>query len=216
MLISVVTMTVGNVAALTQTNMKRLLAYSSIAHAGYLLMGVVALSENGARALLVYLAAYLVMNLGAFLVVTLVHLHDGSFDLRDYPGLYRRAPLLTWRWRSSCCRWSASRPSSASSASCTSSARSSSRATACYAVVGAVNAAIAAYYYFRVLKVMMIDAGNEDKPALHAGPRRPRVADGLRGREPAAAPVLGAHRRAGSRARWSSTPVADAAGNLLS
>ena len=49
MLISVLTMTVGNVAALTQTNMKRLLAYSSIAHAGYLLMGVVALSENGAR-----------------------------------------------------------------------------------------------------------------------------------------------------------------------
>ena len=49
MLVSVVTMTVGNVAALTQTNMKRLLAYSSIAHAGYLLMGVVALSENGAR-----------------------------------------------------------------------------------------------------------------------------------------------------------------------
>jgi NADH-quinone oxidoreductase subunit N len=66
MVISVLTMTVGNVAALTQTNMKRLLAYSSIAHAGYLLMGVVALSENGARALLVYLAAYLFMNLGAF------------------------------------------------------------------------------------------------------------------------------------------------------
>ena len=95
MLISVLTMTVGNVAALTQTNMKRLLAYSSIAHAGYLLMGIVALSENGARGLLVYLAAYLFMNLGAFLVVTLVHLHEGSFDLRDYAGLYRRAPLLT-------------------------------------------------------------------------------------------------------------------------
>ena len=95
MLISVLTMTLGNVAALTQTNMKRLLAYSSIAHAGYLLMGIVALSENGARGLLVYLAAYLFMNLGAFLVVTLVHLHEDSFDLRDYPGLYRRAPLLT-------------------------------------------------------------------------------------------------------------------------
>ena len=49
MLVSVLTMTVGNVAALTQTNMKRLLAYSSIAHAGYIMMGVVALSENGAR-----------------------------------------------------------------------------------------------------------------------------------------------------------------------
>ena len=95
MLVSVLTMTVGNVAALTQTNMKRLLAYSSIAHAGYIMMGVVALSENGARAMMIYLLAYLFMNLGAFLVVTLVHNQDGTFDLRDYPGLYRRAPFLT-------------------------------------------------------------------------------------------------------------------------
>ena len=75
--------------------MKRLLAYSSIAHAGFIMMGVVALSANGARALLVYLLAYVFMNLGAFLVVTLVHHHEGTFDLRDYPGLYRRAPGLT-------------------------------------------------------------------------------------------------------------------------
>ena len=95
MLVSVLTMTVGNVAALTQTNMKRLLAYSSIAHAGYIMMGVVALSENGARGMMIYLLAYVFMNLGAFLVVTLVHNQDGTFDLRDYPGLYRRAPFLT-------------------------------------------------------------------------------------------------------------------------
>jgi hypothetical protein len=57
---SALTMTVGNVAALTQTNMKRLLAYSSIAHAGYIMMGVVALSENGARGMMIYLLAYLV------------------------------------------------------------------------------------------------------------------------------------------------------------
>src|SRR6266545_4202068 len=95
MVVSVLTMTVGNVAALTQTNMKRLLAYSSIAHAGYIMMGVVALSENGARGMMIYLLAYLFMNLGAFLVVTLIHNQDGTFDLRDYPGLYRRAPFLT-------------------------------------------------------------------------------------------------------------------------
>jgi len=95
MVISVATMTIGNVAALTQTNMKRLLAYSSIAHAGYIMMGVVALSANGARGMMVYLLTYLVMNLGAFLVVTLVHKQDDTFDLRDYPGLYRRAPYLT-------------------------------------------------------------------------------------------------------------------------
>src|SRR5207245_4815797 len=95
MLVSVLTMTIGNVAALTQTNMKRLLAYSSIAHAGYIMMGVVALSANGARALMIYLLAYVFMNLGAFLVVTLVHNQDGTFGLRDCARLARRCRFRT-------------------------------------------------------------------------------------------------------------------------
>jgi NADH-quinone oxidoreductase subunit N len=166
MLVSVVTMTVGNVAALTQTNMKRLLAYSSIAHAGYLLMGIVALSRNGARALLVYLAAYLVMNLGAFLVVTLVHLHEGTFDLRDYPGLYRRAPLLTVAMAFFLLSLVGIPPFVGFLGKLYVFGSIIEQGYGWYAVVGAINAAIAAYYYFRVIKVMVIDAGNEDKPAL--------------------------------------------------
>ncbi len=166
MLLSVVTMTVGNVAALTQTNMKRLLAYSSIAHAGYLLMGVVALSENGARGLLVYLAAYLVMNLGAFLVVTLVHLHDGSFDLRDYPGLYRRSPFLTVAMAFFLLSLIGIPPFVGFLGKLYVFAAVVEQGYGWYAVVGAVNAAIAAYYYFKVIKVMVVDAGNEEKPKL--------------------------------------------------
>ena len=166
MLIAALTMTVGNVAALTQTNMKRLLAYSSIAHAGYLLMGLVALSENGARGVLVYLAAYLVMNLGAFLVVTLVHLHEGSFDLRDYPGLYRRAPLLTLAMASFLLSLVGIPPFVGFLGKLYVFAAVVEKGYGWLAVVGAVNAAIGAFYYFRVLKVMTIDAGNEDKPAL--------------------------------------------------
>ena len=166
MLVSVVTMTVGNVAALTQTNMKRLLAYSSIAHAGYLLMGVVALSQNGARALLVYLAAYLFMNLGAFLVVTLVHLHEGTFDLRDYPGLYRRSPLLTVAMAFFLLSLVGIPPFVGFLGKLYVFASVIEKGYGVYAFIGAVNAAIAAYYYFRVLKVMTIDGGNEDKPKL--------------------------------------------------
>ena len=166
LLVSVVTMTVGNVAALTQTNMKRLLAYSSIAHAGYLLMGVVALSQNGARALLVYLAAYLFMNLGAFLVVTLVHLHEGTFDLRDYPGLYRRSPLLTVAMAFFLLSLVGIPPFVGFLGKLYVFASVIEKGYGVYAFIGAVNAAIAAYYYFRVLKVMTIDAGNEDKPKL--------------------------------------------------
>jgi NADH-quinone oxidoreductase subunit N len=166
MLISVITMTGGNVAALTQTNMKRLLAYSSIAHAGYLLMGVVALSENGARGLLVYLAVYLFMNLGAFLVVTLVHLHEDTFDLRDYAGLYRRAPLLTVAMAFFLLSLVGIPPFVGFLGKLYVFAAVIEKGMGVYATIAAINAAIAAYYYFRVLKVMTIDAGNEDKPAL--------------------------------------------------
>lgn len=176
MLISVVTMTVGNVAALTQTNMKRLLAYSSIAHAGYILMGIVALSQNGSRAILVYLLAYVFMNLGAFLVVTLIHYYDGSFELRDYAGLWRRAPYLTIAMAIFLFSLMGIPPLVGFMgklyvfAAIVQTARASIGQTAqwmwLYAVIAAVNAAIAAYYYARVVKTMVIDSGNETKPRL--------------------------------------------------
>jgi NADH-quinone oxidoreductase subunit N len=166
MIISVLTMTVGNVAALTQTNMKRLLAYSSIAHAGYIMMGVVALSQNGARALMIYLLAYLVMNLGAFLVVTLVHLHDGTFDLRDYPGLYRRSPFLTVAMAVFLLSLMGIPPLVGFMGKLYVFAAIVERGPSYfwYAAVGAVNAAIAAYYYARVLKTMIFDNPPAEKP----------------------------------------------------
>jgi NADH-quinone oxidoreductase subunit N len=161
-------MTVGNVAALTQTNMKRLLAYSSIAHAGYIMMGVVALSENGARGMMIYLLAYLVMNLGAFLVVTLIHNQDGTFDLRDYPGLYRRAPFLTAAMAVFLLSLMGIPPLVGFMGKLYVFAAIIERGRVFYwyATVAAVNAAIAAFYYARVLKTMIIDAGNEDRPAF--------------------------------------------------
>jgi len=168
MLVSALTMTVGNVAALTQTNLKRLLAYSSIAHAGYVMLGVVALSANGARGMIVYLLAYLVMNLGAFLVVTLVHHQDGTFDLRDYPGLYRRAPLLTLSMAVFLLSLMGIPPLVGFMGKLYVFAAVIEKGSSYWwlAVVGAINAAIAAYYYARILKTMIIDPGNEEKPAF--------------------------------------------------
>ncbi len=168
LLLSVLTMTLGNVAALTQTNMKRLLAYSSISHAGYILMGVVALSQNGLRGILIYLLAYLFMNLGAFLVVTLVHLHDGTFDLRDYPGLSRRSPLLTFAMAIFLFSLMGIPPLIGFFGKLFVFAAVIEKGPHLYwfAVVGAINAAVAAFYYARVLKTMIIDAGNEEKAPL--------------------------------------------------
>jgi NADH-quinone oxidoreductase subunit N len=164
-------MTVGNIAALTQTNMKRLLAYSSIAHAGYIMMGVVALSENGARALQIYLLSYVFMNLGAFLVVTLIHNQEGTFDLRDYAGMYRRAPFLTLAMAIFLLSLMGIPPLIGFMGKLYVFAAIIEKGPTYtwYAVVAALNAAIAAYYYARVLKTMTIDAGNEEKAPLSIG-----------------------------------------------
>jgi len=93
--VAALSMTLGNIGALVQDNVKRLLAYSSIAHAGYLLMAFAALPGNGIPAAMFYTASYAAMNVGAFAVVS----HFGSageryVTLEDYSGLGRRSPLL--------------------------------------------------------------------------------------------------------------------------
>jgi NADH-quinone oxidoreductase subunit N len=89
--VGAVTVTFGNLAAFGQTNLKRLLAYSTIAHAGTMLLGVAVLTPDGTSAVLYYLVAYLAMNLGAFAVVALVRNRTGSEDLSAVRG-------LVWRW----------------------------------------------------------------------------------------------------------------------
>ena len=92
-MIAAITMTVGNVVAIWQTSMKRMLAYSSIAHVGYMLMGFVLLRREGIEAILFYLLVYMVMNLGAFLVVIALSSHMDSDNLSQYRGLRARSPF---------------------------------------------------------------------------------------------------------------------------
>jgi NADH-quinone oxidoreductase subunit N len=91
---AVVTTTFGNLAAYAQTNLKRLLAYSTIAHAGFMMMGLATLTRDGAGAVLFYLVVYLFMNLGAFAVVAFLRNMTGSEDLADFRGLASRSPVL--------------------------------------------------------------------------------------------------------------------------
>jgi NADH-quinone oxidoreductase subunit N len=93
-LASAATMTLGNLAAIAQQNLKRLLAYSSIAHAGYILMGFAAGSDLGFQAVLFYLVIYLFMNYGAFFAVDIVGRREGGETLRDFRGLGFRAPYV--------------------------------------------------------------------------------------------------------------------------
>lgn len=105
--LSILTMTVGNLAALRQTSVKRMLAYSSVAQAGYVLVGLTAvvasssgdlatLSMNGLNGLLLYLLAYVFTNVGAFMVVLAIEETTGSTDLTAFTNLAQRAPGLAW------------------------------------------------------------------------------------------------------------------------
>jgi NADH-quinone oxidoreductase subunit N len=89
-----ITATFGNLAAYRQTNLKRLLAYSTIAHAGYMMMGLATMTTRGAGAVLFYLVVYLFMNLGAFAVVAFLRNLTGSEELSSFRGLVHRAPVL--------------------------------------------------------------------------------------------------------------------------
>ena len=91
---ALLSMTIGNFAALTQTNVKRLLAYSSIAHAGYMLVALAARSEIGTAAVMFYLAAYALMNIGAFaVVIQIAGKHEGHLRIDDLAGLGRTQPV---------------------------------------------------------------------------------------------------------------------------
>lgn len=94
-IISAATMLIGNITAVAQTNVKRMLAYSSVAHAGYLLMGIVSGSVSGQHAIVFYLTVYTFMQLGAFVVVGILeNEHDTSLDMESYVGLSKRQPML--------------------------------------------------------------------------------------------------------------------------
>jgi NAD(P)H-quinone oxidoreductase subunit 2 len=93
--LAILSMILGNVVALAQTSMKRLLAYSSIGQAGFLMIGLVIGTEAGYASLIFYLLVYLFMNLGAFTCVILFSLRTGTDQISEYAGLYQKDPLLT-------------------------------------------------------------------------------------------------------------------------
>jgi NAD(P)H-quinone oxidoreductase subunit 2 len=95
MALAILSMVLGNVVALAQTSMKRMLAYSSIGQAGFVMIGLTAGTDEGYSSMVFYLLIYLFMNLGAFTGIILFTLRTGSDQISDYAGLYQKDPLLT-------------------------------------------------------------------------------------------------------------------------
>jgi NADH-quinone oxidoreductase subunit N len=169
--ISVLTMTIGNVLALAQKNIKRLLAYSSIAHAGYILIGVVAVSQLGMTSVVFYLIAYLITNLAAFgVILTFSHV-VGSDDISAYSGLSRRKPWLALAMLIAFLSLAGMPPLAGFVAKIFVFAAAVKADYIWLAFIGVLNSIIGLYYYLTVLKyVYLFRSEDEDKPLPIARP----------------------------------------------
>jgi NADH-quinone oxidoreductase subunit N len=158
---AVITMTLGNVIALLQNNIKRLLAYSSIAHAGYLMAAIVVQPSTGLQSMLMYLLVYYLMNMGAFGVVMVVYNKMGSDDISVYKGLGQTAPFLAISMAIFLFSLTGLPPTAGFVAKINVFYALVNSGWYWIALVGLLNSIVALYYYVRVIKVMFLD----DPPA---------------------------------------------------
>ena len=170
-LLSVVTMTVGNLAAITQTNTKRLLAYSSIAHAGYLLIGIVAGPPRGITAALVYLMVYAFMQLGAFAVIVHLRRRDVIGDeLKDLAGLSRTHPWMAAAMLVFMLSLGGIPPTAGFMGKLWLFGAAIDAGYVWLAVIGVLNSALSLYYYVRIVVFMWIREPEGLEPAGRPAP----------------------------------------------
>ena len=169
--LAVATMTVGNIIALVQTNIKRMLAYSSIAHAGYILVAFVAGNELGTASILFYLLAYSFMNIGAFTVVILLgNKGEERTLISDYAGVGSRHPLLAAAMAIFMFSLAGVPPTAGFMAKLYVFSAAIQAGYYWLAVIGVVNSAIAAYYYLRVLIYVYFREREGESPIIQFAP----------------------------------------------
>ncbi|WP_433891722.1 NADH-quinone oxidoreductase subunit NuoN [Streptomyces sp. CA-111067] len=165
--IAIVTMVIGAVIAVTQTDVKRLLAYSSVAHAGFILAGVIATSPDGVSSVLFYLGAYSFVTLGAFAVVTLVRDGNGeATHLSRWAGLGRRSPLVAAVFAVFLLAF-AGIPLTSGFAGKFAVFKAAAQGGAMpLVIVGVISSAIAAFFYVRVIVLMFFSEPKPDGPSV--------------------------------------------------
>jgi NADH-quinone oxidoreductase subunit N len=162
-----ISMTLGNVAALVQDNVKRLLAYSSIAHAGYILVAFAAKPELGAPAVMFYTAAYAAMNVGAFAVVShFANAGERYVTISDYAGLGRKSPILAGALGIFLISLIGIPITGGFFAKFYVFSAALQSGLVWLTIIGVVNSAIGAYYYLRLIVVMYMREPKEDVPLL--------------------------------------------------
>ncbi|MBM4795138.1 NADH-quinone oxidoreductase subunit NuoN [Streptomyces sioyaensis] len=165
--VAIITMLGGAIVAITQTDIKRLLAYSSIAHAGFILAGVIATSEDGVSSVLFYLGAYSFVTLGAFAVVTLVRDAGGeATTLSKWAGLGRRSPLVAAVFAVFLLAFAGIPLTSGFAGKFAVFKAAAQSGAGWLVVVGVLSSAIAAFFYIRVIVLMFFNEPKADGPTV--------------------------------------------------
>ena len=171
--LAVLTMTVGNLAALAQTNIKRMLAYSSIAHVGYILIGLVAsvggTADRAISAIMFYLLAYTFMNIGAFAILIYMRREGmNNEDLDDYSGLARKSPITALAMLIFLFSLAGIPPTAGFAAKLSIFYAAIQGKYYWLVIIGVLNSAVAAYYYLRIVVYMYMKEPEGELPAAAA------------------------------------------------
>ncbi|MBL7922559.1 MAG: NADH-quinone oxidoreductase subunit N [Bacteroidia bacterium] len=168
-LVSVLTILIGNLFALRQQNMKRFLAFSSIAQVGFILIGITSGSQEGEASVVYFLLIYLFSNLGAFGVVNLVSSVSGRENINDYKGFYKSNPALSWILTLSLFSLAGVPPTAGFFGKLF--LLTAGASTGNYLLIGiaAVNMVISMYYYLRIVKAIFMDENEFPVPAIRTG-----------------------------------------------
>ncbi|NJP04500.1 MAG: NADH-quinone oxidoreductase subunit N [Chloroflexaceae bacterium] len=163
------TMIVGNVGAVAQTNVKRMLAYSSVGHAGYIVLGVVAMSAHGIEAFLFYLLAYSLTNLGAFAVIIVLEQRgESAWSLDDFSGLGQRQPMLAVAMALFMLSLAGVPPTAGYLGKFFVFAAAWESGLGWLVLIGVITSAIAIFFYLRIIvRMFMHEPVRDVQPALH-------------------------------------------------
>lgn len=162
--LAAISMTVGNLTALVQTNIKRMLGYSSIAHAGYIMVGLAAVGTLGKSGVLFFLAGYALANLGAFIAIIAISNKTGSDEIADYSGVARRSPAIAFVLAFCLVSLIGIPPTVGFMAKFYIFNAAVQQDLLWLVIFAAINSAISAYYYLRVVKLMYVgEPASEEK-----------------------------------------------------
>jgi NADH-quinone oxidoreductase subunit N len=168
--LSVLSMTFGNLVAIIQKDIKRLLAYSSIAHAGYLLIGVLTMTERGYASAIYYTLAYLVMTYACFMVIIKVADDGHNLQIKELAGLHKRSPLLAMTLMLGLFGLAGIPPTVGFTGKFLVFAAALEKGYLALVIIGMINATISLYYYLIVIKAAYLLEPVQPYPTVHVDP----------------------------------------------